>query len=287
MDDGVLAQTIEVGDLRMHVHEEGSGEPVLLLHGFPQGALEWKRVGADLARDVRVIVPDLRGAGLTDAPDSRYDLATTRSDILRLLDALDIERATIVAHDWSALPAFSLAIEHPDRVGRLVALSVPPPYLRMSWSMLGSGRYLWFQYALAMPGLGPRLLSGGGQRLPRWLLRAFSLHGIDPGDQDRYLAALREPPRARAGSRLYRQLIVPEFLRIVTGRYRGRPLTMPVLLLFGEQDGVIPQSAMHGFEQDAPQLRIEAIPDAAHFVVDDQPDAVTGRIREFLSLPVR
>jgi pimeloyl-ACP methyl ester carboxylesterase len=92
-----------------------------------------------------VIVPDLRGAGATDAPAGRYDLATMRGDLVALMDALVLERASIVAHDWSALAGFSLCLEHPDRVSRYVAIAVPPPYIRISptlfWAMVKAMRH--------------------------------------------------------------------------------------------------------------------------------------------------
>lgn len=280
-------QTVNLPGVSMSVTEAGRGEPVLLLHGFPQSSRAYADVRNLLSGQARLIVPDLRGAGATEAPDSRYDLTTLRDDIRNLLDALGIDRVAVVAHDYSALVAFSLCFEHPERVTRLVACSVPAPFLRLDASMLGSVRYLWFQYVLALPGVGPRLLGHGGQRLPRWLMRAFSARpgGLPAADVDAYLAALRLRGRAVAGSRLYRQLIVPEFVRILLGRYRGRALEVPTLILVGSEDAVIPRAALERSTGGAPNVRIEFIPDAAHFVIDDQPEEVARRIAGFLRLP--
>ena len=189
-----------------------------------------------LAGRTRVIVPDLRGAGATDAPGGRYDLATMRGDLVALMDALGLERASIVAHDWSALAGFSLCLEHPDRVSRYVAIAVPPPYIRIGpallWAMVKAMRHLWFPYAVAAPGIGPRLLAGGQQRLATWILRFFEVQPIPDEDVAAYLAVLREPAHARAASALYRQLILPEFIKIMRGSYRGRRLRVPTLVLF-------------------------------------------------------
>jgi pimeloyl-ACP methyl ester carboxylesterase len=199
-------------------------------------------------------VPDLRGAGATDAPGGRYDLATMRGDPVVLMDALGLERASIVAHDWSALAGFSLCLEHPDRVSRYVAIAVPPPYIRISpallWAMVKAMRHLWFQYAVA-PGIGPRLLAGGQQRLATWILRFFEVQPIPDEDVAAYLAVLREPAHARAASALYRQLILPEFIKIIRGSYRGRRLQVPTLVLFGAEDQLIPKDAMRFHEDDA------------------------------------
>lgn len=281
------APTVELPGLHMRVVEAGAGEPVLLLHGFPQDSREYARVMGHLADRARVIAPDLRGAGATDAPAGRYDLATMQGDLLALLDALGLQRVALVAHDWSALVAFLFCLDHPQRVSRYVALAVPPPYLRMHPAMMRSVPYLWFQYALATPGLGARLLSGGGQRLPRWLFRTFSARqdSISAADATAYLRALRDPARARAGSALYRQLIVPEFLRILMGRHRGRVLQVSTLVLFGEEDDVIPREMLAGFDAYARDLVVDFVPGAAHYVVDDQPAEVARRIGEYLALP--
>ena len=278
--------TLALPGVRLQVVEAGEGESVLLLHGFPQDSREYGRVMEILARSTRVIAPDLRGAGGTQAPGGRYDVATMQGDLLALLDELGLDRVKLVAHDWSALVGFLFCLDHPQRVSQYVALAVPPPYLRMHPAMLGSFPYLWFQYALATPGLGPRLLAGGRQRLPRWLFRTFSARpdSIPAADAEAYLSALRDRARARAGSALYRQLIVPGFLRIIMGQYRGRVLRVPTLVLFGEQDMVIPRAVLHGFESDAPELTIEFVPGAAHYIVDDQPAEVARRIAQFLRL---
>ena len=100
---------IDLPGLRMHVVEAGAGEPVLLLHGFPQSSREWAPVIMDLATDHRAIAPDLRGAGQTDAPAAGYDAPTVASDVIALLDALGLDRVALVAHDWSALVGFGMA----------------------------------------------------------------------------------------------------------------------------------------------------------------------------------
>jgi pimeloyl-ACP methyl ester carboxylesterase len=285
--DRVTERFVDLPGLRMHIREAGEGEPILLLHGFPESSREYARVIPLLAGRARVIVPDLRGAGATDAPAGRYDLATMRGDLVALMDALGVERASIVAHDWSALAGFSLCLEHPDRVSRYVAIAVPPPYIRMSppllWAMPKAMRYLWFQYALAAPGLGPRLLAGGQQRLATWILRFFEVRPIPDEDVAAYLAVLREPARARAGSALYRQLIIPEFMRIMRGSYRGRRLRVPTLVLFGAEDQLIPKDAIRFHEDDAPGLQLEFVPGGAHYLVDDQPEAVAHRVAAFLA----
>lgn len=282
---GLRERVVALPRLRAHVVEAGAGPAVLLLHGFPQSSREWSRVTPLVAQHAQVIAPDLRGFGRSEAPDASYRLDALREDAVALLNALDVERAVVVGHDIGALVALSLAMEHPRRVSHLVVLSIPPMYLRVRPSMARSMRSLWFQYALATPRLGARLLRGGRQRLPRWILAEFAQHGgVPAADADAYLASLREPARARAGSRVYRELVVPEFLRIVRGAYRDRLPTMPTLVLLGADDDVLPRDALDGVEQHARDLRIEEVPRAGHWLVDEQPVEVARRIVEFAGL---
>lgn len=289
MDAAVTAvreRTIELPGLRMHVVEAGEGEPVLLLHGFPQSSREWAPVIATIATDCHAIAPDLRGAGQTDAPAGGYDSATMVSDVIALLDALGLDRIALVAHDWGALVGFDLCLKHPERVSSYVAVAVPAPYIRMTPKLAGAMMrampHLWFQWVIATPGLGPRMLSGGRQRLAHWLLRSFETRPMNDADVAAYVDALRDPARARAASKLYRGLILPGFMNIVKGAYRGRVLQTPTLVLFGADDALLPKDALTVSPEDAPRTRVEFVPGGAHFLVDDNPQEVSRRIRGFL-----
>ncbi|WP_247826760.1 alpha/beta fold hydrolase [Arthrobacter antioxidans] len=287
----VRGHMVMVAGLKVHVVEAGSGTPVLLLHGFPQSSREYAAVMAHLSHTARVIAPDLRGAGQTDAPAEGYDLDTLVADVVGLLDALGLNRVALVAHDWSALIGFEVCLRHPDRVSRYAAIAVPAPYIRMTPTLAGAMMrampHLWFQWVIATPGLGPRLLSRGRQRLAYWLLRSFEVQPMRDDDVEAYVAALRDPARARAASKLYRRVILPGFMNILRGTYRGRVLRTPTLVLFGADDGLLPHDALGVSPQDAPDLTVEFVPGGGHFLVDDNPAEVTRRLRAFMELPAR
>ena len=283
---GIRSRTVTANGLRMHVTEAGAGEPVLFLHGFPQSSREWVPVMAALADRAHVIAPDLRGAGQTDAPRGGYDTLTVVRDVIALLDELGIDRVNLVAHDWGALVGFDLCLQHPERIRRYVAVAVPAPYLRMTPAlmagMMKAMPHLWFQWVIATPGVGPRLLSHGRQRLARWLLRGFERRPMADADVEAYVAALRDPARARAASQLYRGLILPAFMNIVRGSYHGRVLHTPTLVLFGADDALLPKDALVVSTDDAPHTKVEFVPGGAHFLVDDNPDEVTRRVATFV-----
>ncbi len=287
----VGGRMVTVAGLNVHVVEAGSGMPVLLLHGFPQSSREYAAVMADLCQSARVIVPDLRGAGQTDAPAEGYDLNTLVADEIGLLDALGLNRVAIVAHDWSALVGFELCLRHADRVSHYVAIAVPAPYIRMTPKLAGAMMrampHLWFQWVIATPGLGPRLLSRGRQRLAYWLLRSFEVQPMRDDDVETYVTALRDPARARAASQLYRRVILPGFMNILRGTYHGRVLRTRTLVLFGAEDGLLPRDALCVSPEDAPDLTVEFVSGGAHFLVDDNPSEVIRRLRAFIRLPAR
>ena len=131
--DGVTHQDVDLpGGLRMHVAEAGQGDPVLLLHGFPQNWWEWRGVIPGLAQNHRVIVPDQRGTGWTDAPATGYERDQLLADVVALLDALEIDRVHLVGHDWGALIGFLLCFEHPERVRSFMSIAIPHPYIRFT-----------------------------------------------------------------------------------------------------------------------------------------------------------
>ena len=167
---GVEHAYVDLPGLRMHVAEAGAGEPVLLLHGFPQHWWEWRGVIPRLAPHYRVIAPDLRGAGWTDTPAEGYTSEQQRADVPALLDHLGLDRVRLVGHAWSAIVGFQLAIQHPERIQQYVSLSVPHPWFRFPPAILGGAWRLWFMPVIATPGLGARLLGRGNHpsRGPTW-----------------------------------------------------------------------------------------------------------------------
>lgn len=275
--EGIRHHRLKVSGLRMHLAEAGRGEPVLLLHGFPQHWWAWRSVMPALARRHRVLAPDLRGAGWTDAPATGYRRDQLLRDILALLDACGLERVHLVAHDWSALVGYRLCLLHPERVRSYVALG-PHPFVDFDPRMLPGLWRLWFQPLLATPVLGAALLRAGRQRLARHLLLAYAARQEvwSAQDLERFLSRLWEPARAQAASRLYRQFILPEMGRIMTGWYKARRLTTPTVVLHGQADRSFPAALLGKAERYADDLTVRIVEGAAHYLADERPDVVAA-----------
>lgn len=282
---GVEYRFVDLAGVRMHVAEAGSGDPIVLLHGFPQHWWEWRKVIPGLAARHRVICPDLRGSGWSDAPLGRYEKEELADDIVALLDALELERVGLIGHDWGGFIGFLLCLRHPDRFNRYLALNTAHPFPVVDARTLGTLWRFWYQQVIAAPGLGARLLSGGEQRFPRFLYRwvTVDLDAWSAADTELFLAQLREPARARAAVALYRTFLLREFLPIVRGRYKTLRLRTPTLFLHGTGDRVLRPAFLRGYEAYADDMKLELIDGIGHFIADEAPDLVVERALEFFA----
>ena len=282
---GVQHRFVDLPGLRMHVAEAGDGEPLLLLHGYPQHWWEWRHLIPVFSQRYRVICPDLRGAGWTDAPRNGYTADQLVADVIALLDELGLDSARIVAHDWGALVGFLLCLDHPEYVKQYVSLAIPHPFVKFHPQLLTSVSRLWFQPAIATPVIGPLLVGRGSQPLARYLLTSYT---SDPGawsdeDVELFMAPFRNPARAKAASALYREFIVPLFPRVIAGRYRNRRLRTPTLILYGSEDPNMRGEILGGYEDLADDLVLECVEGASHFIADEKPDVVIDRVMQFFA----
>lgn len=286
--EGVRHRFVELPGLRMHVAEAGSGDPVLLLHGFPQHWWAWRKVLPALAAHHRVICPDLRGAGWTDAPPHGYERDQLVADVVALLDELGLDSVRMVGHDVGGILGFRVCLAHPERVRQYVAVAAPHPYPRVSARMLPHMWKLWPMFATATPGLGPVLLSRGRQRFPRYLMTAETSDRDVWSEQDieLYLSRLRDPARARAAVALYKSLALSEARRSVAGEYRSTRLRTPTLGLYGvvlyggDEEGGIPKG-LGGYEEYADAFTMAHISGAGYYLPEEQPESLVSHVLEF------
>ena len=283
--DGVDHRWVDAGGWRTHVTEAGSGPPVLLLHGWPQHWWMWRYVIPRLAEHHRVIAPDQRGQGWTDAPPFGYEKQTLASDVLALLDALELERVSLIGHDWGGWIGFLLCLRAQERFERFLALNTGHPWPTVDARHALS---LWrFAYMLAIgaPAAGPWLVRTQPGRLMERALRAASVRPQAFSDDDLRIFAdrLRVPARARASSLLYRSFVAREQLSIARGRYRSQRLRTPTRMLFGTQDPVLTPRMLEGYGAYADDMSIELVGDAGHFIAEDRPELVAERALAFFA----
>ena len=285
--EGVEHRFVQANGLRIHVAEAGSDHseapPILLLHGWPQHWYMWRRVIEELRSGHRLLAPDLRGLGWTEAPGFGYDGETFAADQIALLDALGIGRAFVIGHDWGGWTAMLLGVLHPDRVERMIACNAPHPWPRLSPALATEAWRSWYTWVLATPLLGRRSLEHG------WIARNILSRGnvgapFSDRELELYVDSFRPPARAEAVVHLYRYY-QRAFREGVSQRWRDARLTVPTLLLFGQHDRYISPRLLDGYEPHADEMRVEMIPDSGHFLVNEKPELVVQRAREFLVQP--
>ena len=273
---GVDHEIVETSRLRMHVARAGeAGPPLVLLHGWPQHWYAWRHVIPRFAERYSVICPDLRGLGWTEAPVRGYDDESLASDVLALLDALELPRVFLIGHDWGLQAGVRLCLRAPERVERFVALNDVHPWSRPSPKDAVHLWRFWYIGVLAAPVVGGWLLrhQPGFVRL---LIRSWSARQVwTSAELDAFAERLREPERAQASVQYYRTLL--RELPLIAGRYRDRRLRTPTLLLFGADDGVVRPHQLRGYEGHADDMRVELIPGVGHFTAEEAPELVVER----------
>jgi pimeloyl-ACP methyl ester carboxylesterase len=267
---------------RLHVAEAGAGPPLVLVHGWPQHWWAWRRVLPELAASRRVLCPDLRGLGWSDAPPGAYAKEDWATDVLALLDALGLERVDLVGHDWGGLVALLVALRAPERVRTVTALSIFHPWTRAGPSPRTLVP-LAYQPPLATPVVGERLLRHAPQVVRELIRRGSHRSARWTGDElDEYARVLQHPARARASSAMYRTFLLREAAGFATGRYAGRRLRVPALLLTGASDAVVGPPVLAGFEAHADRGRTAVVERCGHFLPEERPDEVLAALGEHL-----
>jgi pimeloyl-ACP methyl ester carboxylesterase len=276
---GVEHRHVNARGLRMHVAETGDGPPVLLLHGWPQHWWCWRHVIPLLADRHRVIAVDLRGQGWTDAPAGGYEKDVLASDVLALLDALEIDSVRLIGHDWGGLVGFLLCLRAPARFERYLALNTGHPWPSADPRNLLSLPRFAYQLPLSAPVAGPWLIRTQADRLIEHALRGNAVRKEAFTDEDLRIFAerLRDPARARASALLYRTFLLSDQAQIARGRHRSERLRTPTLMLHGTCDPVLRPHMLKGYEAHADDMRVELVADAGHFIAEDRPHLVAAR----------
>jgi pimeloyl-ACP methyl ester carboxylesterase len=280
---GVTHRFVAANGIRLHIAESGpaDGEPIVLLHGFPQHWYAWRHVMPLLASDYRVIAVDLRGFGWSDAPRGGYTGLGLADDVVALLDELGLGRVRLIGHDWGAWVGFVISLRTPERVSGFVAVNMTHPWpspLRMIpnlWRM-------WHTAVFEYPPQGRLVL-----RHQRWFIRFLLRHwSADAGMWDReeldvYADRFRDRARARAGEQFHFQYVLHDILAHPLGRFRKAHLTVPTLILAGQRDVVVPPSILAGGERHADDLRVTVVEDGGHLLPEEWPEVVADEARAF------
>lgn len=283
---GVEHSYVQLHDGRLHIATMGAGAPVLLLHGFGQTWWEFRDLIPAIAKaGYRAIAPDLRGEGWSELPINPMTRLQRFHDVVSLLDQLGLKSVAMVSHDLGAITAFQLALELPERFSSQIMVAVPPPQMRFSVDLIPGMKNLWHQEALAVPYLGRKLMASGTM-FRHFFSPKFLTKALDDEVLAQYEKTMKLPQFPRAAELLCRQVVLPELARIIAGSYRSARFAMPSQFIFGAKDSGFPAAVLRKVFEDSsligPDVQLEVIQDAGHFVIDEQPQAVSRTVLAFL-----
>jgi pimeloyl-ACP methyl ester carboxylesterase len=272
-------QEIKTNGTTLHVRVGGSGPAVVMLHGFGDSGDMWAPVAKVLVKDHTVIVPDLRGMGLSAHPDSGYTKKNEAVDIAGVMDALKIQKADLVTHDIGNMVGYALAAQYPARIAKWVVIDAPLPGIGQIWQdQLVNPKAWHFNF------YGPdeeRLVAGRERIFLDRFYDELSAHPerIDEGTRAHY-AALYARPHAMHDAfeqfKAFPQDGVDNRAMLAKGK-----LTMPVLALGAEKSYGTVQA--DDLRQVASNVTGGIVPDSGHWIMEENPQATTKLVVDFLS----
>jgi pimeloyl-ACP methyl ester carboxylesterase len=271
-----------VNGIQLHYVIGGHGEPVVLLHGWPETWYSWHRVMPDLAKNYTVIVPDLRGLGDSSKPSTGYDGKTLAEDIHQLVTQLGFKTISLVGHDIGTQVAYSYAAAHPTEVKRLAVMELTIP------GFVPAGRMpLWWVIFHQTPDVPEALVQGKEMMYLSWFFHnlPFNPAAITQADINEYVSRYSAPGGMHAGFEHYRAF--PQDA-IQNQNYSKTKLTMPVLALGG---GYIPTfggnitmpTVIYGMKLLAQNVTGITVPNSGHYIPEEQPDVVVKLLNDFFS----
>ena len=271
----------DTGDVVLHYARAGTGDPVVLLHGWPQSWYCWRKIMPALAQRYTVIAPDLRGLGDSSRPLEGYDKRVIAEDIWKLTQHLRFDRYFLVGHDWGGPVAFCLAATHPVAIRRLVMLDTAVPG-DGSGTFSQHGRR-WHHAFHQTADLPEALVAGREDIYLGWFYGqyGYTAGAIGPEDIEEYLRTYRQPGALRAGFAYYRALN-KDVADNQTLLARGK-LTMPVLALGGGKGFGRGAETLESLKRVALDVRGGVIEDCGHWMAEEQPEAVTRAVLDFFA----
>ena len=273
-----------VNGIQLHYVMGGEGDPVVLLHGYPQSWYEWRQIMPALAKNYTVIVPDLRGFGDSSKPITGYDGNTTAEDIYQLVSQLGYNNIFLVAHDVGSQTAYSYAAAHPNNVSKLVIMDFPfPGFLPPAFGQNGPWWFAFYQ----TPDIPETLIEGKEREYLSWFMKglAYDPSAISEEAIDVFANNAKKPGALRASFEHFRAFPADAEQNKESANNK---ITMPVLVLGGDiypaLGGDYPGNfALESMPALATNVTGITVPLSGHWIPEEQPQFVIGQLAKFFS----
>ncbi len=271
-------QEIKTNGTTIHVRVGGHGPAVLLLHGYGETGDMWSPLAAALDDDHTVIVPDLRGMGLSAHPAGGFDKMNQGRDMQGVLAALGIQKFDMVTHDIGNMVGFALATQQPDRVGHFVLIDAPVPGVG-PWEEILKNPLLW-HFRFGGPDM-ERLVAGRERIYLDRFWNEFSAHParFDEKSRQHYAALYARPGGMHSGFAQFAafdQDAIDNRAWLAT----GAKLNMPILALGGEKSFGLTMAAV--MRAGATNVTEGVVPDSGHWIMEENPTATVKLVKAFL-----
>ncbi|MBI1391337.1 MAG: alpha/beta fold hydrolase [Alphaproteobacteria bacterium] len=269
--------------VELHVVFAGpaNGEPVILIHGFPEFWYSWRHQAAALAEaGFRVAIPDLRGYNRSDKPKARenYQVADYAADIVAVLDAQNWPQANIAGHDIGAIVAWKLIFDHSSRVDRAVVFNIAPPEALAAAVAAGGASTSWYRTAFKAPFLPEFALRAGGYRILKKTLREGAAGGFTEADLDIYASAWARDNAVSTMLGFYRA----DGLNGAAPQMYARRPAPPTLFVAAGLDPYVPAGAIELAREVVGERNVELWPNTGHWVLQQEQDMTVDALTRWL-----
>ncbi|MFX1284624.1 MAG: alpha/beta fold hydrolase [Promethearchaeota archaeon] len=267
-------QFVEVNGIKLHTILIGSGEPLVLLHGFPDFWYGWKNIILGLKDKNKLIIPDMRGYNLSDKPKgvNNYNVDILAEDIKKLTDELNLGKFTLAGHDWGGVISYVFAEKFSNELKKLIILNAPHPkifqkHLRTDKKQQKASNYI-FEF---MKPDGEKFLFEDNLM---WLKRAVFSSVKDEFDRQKYIQAWSQPDAIVSGVNYYRaNLSFDDWSGVIN---------VPTLVIWGMKDIALLSGLLEGLSKYISDLKIVRSENSGHWIMYDDPELVISSIQDFL-----
>jgi pimeloyl-ACP methyl ester carboxylesterase len=288
-DVTLRSETAHVNGVDVHYLIAGTGEPVVLIHGYVETSQMWRPLIAELARTHLVIAPDLRGVGGSSVTDAGYDKVSMAGDIHALVGKLGFKKATIIGHDVGLMVAYAYAASWPQEVSRLALLDAPIPGIGPEWDLVLANPQLWHFHFVNSP-IALDLVTGR-ERLffdHFWMRFGTDSNAVKERDKTLYAETYAKPGSMKAGFEWFRAF--PKDAQDNRAFAAAGKLRMPLLTIAGEKSMGDSLGAQAG--RVAENIHSIILPGAGHWLMEERTGEVVRLLSEFVrgdisSVPVR